>query len=513
MKTKYLFIASLFFALPMFSQETYEGAEIATEDLNGTARYVGMGGAMDALGADISTISSNPAGIGMFRKSTAALSVGLVNQMDAHKFNNQGTTNVSFDQIGFVVAMKSGKNGFMNVGFNYHKSRNFNQILSAANTLGGASANRLTANKDYARVFNLSYDSGQDIYGSNDLTYSQADDLYENYLLLGDQNGFNAEAFGYDKAMTGYIGQYDINLSGNINDRVYLGLTMGFHDVHYKNWSTYHETYPGMGDLYYDDYRHITGSGVNVALGVIFRPIEYSPFRVGVSVSSPTFYNLTSSNYTSLETNNDGNLTLDNVYDYKFYTPWRFGLSLGHTIGNNIALGASYEFSSFKGCDARIDDGTTYYWDDWYGPGYVDHSHSDQAMNDNIDETLKAVHTFKLGVEYKPIPEVSLRAGYNYVSPVYDEGGWKEVAAQSPGVSYTSDPSFTNWKATNRFTLGAGYTFGKFNVDLAYQYSARNGDYYAFTDSDTDLTGVNKAPKTEVNFKRNQFIMTLGYRF
>ena len=56
MKTKYLFIASLFFALPMFSQETYEGAEIATEDLNGTARYVGMGGAMDALGADISTI-------------------------------------------------------------------------------------------------------------------------------------------------------------------------------------------------------------------------------------------------------------------------------------------------------------------------------------------------------------------------------------------------------------------------------------------------------------------------
>ena len=41
------------------AQETYENANLATQDLNGTARYVGMGGALDALGADISTISTN----------------------------------------------------------------------------------------------------------------------------------------------------------------------------------------------------------------------------------------------------------------------------------------------------------------------------------------------------------------------------------------------------------------------------------------------------------------------
>ena len=36
------------------AQETYDNAQLATKDLNGTARYVGMGGAMEALGADLS---------------------------------------------------------------------------------------------------------------------------------------------------------------------------------------------------------------------------------------------------------------------------------------------------------------------------------------------------------------------------------------------------------------------------------------------------------------------------
>ena len=67
MKSKYIFFAvSLFTALSVNAQETYENAKLAGEDLNGTARYVGMGGAMEALGADISTIGTNPAGLGLF---------------------------------------------------------------------------------------------------------------------------------------------------------------------------------------------------------------------------------------------------------------------------------------------------------------------------------------------------------------------------------------------------------------------------------------------------------------
>ena len=41
------------------------------------------------------------------------------------------------------------------------------------------------------------------------------------------------------------------------------------------------------------------------------------------------------------------------AYSYKVYTPWKFGLSLGHTIGKNVALGAVYEYSDYSSLDSR----------------------------------------------------------------------------------------------------------------------------------------------------------------
>ena len=64
---KHIFFASMLMAsMTAAAQETYQDAKLAAPQLTGTARYVGMGGAMEALGADISTISSNPAGVGLF---------------------------------------------------------------------------------------------------------------------------------------------------------------------------------------------------------------------------------------------------------------------------------------------------------------------------------------------------------------------------------------------------------------------------------------------------------------
>ena len=131
MNKKYFTAALLVLAVaPAMAQEAYDAANMATEDLNGTARYVGMGGALDALGADISTISTNPAGIGMFRHSMVSTSFGLVSQEGASSFSNANKTNMSFDQIGFVYSSRTGLNSFINFGFNFHKSRNFDQILS-----------------------------------------------------------------------------------------------------------------------------------------------------------------------------------------------------------------------------------------------------------------------------------------------------------------------------------------------------------------------------------------------
>ena len=78
MKKVYLLAAVAMMAAQLQAQnvilDTYVGAQLATEDLNGTARYVGMGGAMEALGADLSTMSTNPepAPLDWYRRAKAS---------------------------------------------------------------------------------------------------------------------------------------------------------------------------------------------------------------------------------------------------------------------------------------------------------------------------------------------------------------------------------------------------------------------------------------------------------
>ena len=140
MKKFAIMITSVLATLTVSAQETYENARLMETDLNGTARYVAMGGAMDALGADISTISTNPAGIGLFRHSMVSTSFGIVSQEGAKNFRSGDKTNASFDQIGFVWSNRTNKTSFFNFAFNFHKSQNFDYILSAAGQLDGNSS-------------------------------------------------------------------------------------------------------------------------------------------------------------------------------------------------------------------------------------------------------------------------------------------------------------------------------------------------------------------------------------
>ena len=511
MKKLYISVVALSLCgMPAMAQETYENTRLIDNDLNGTARYVGMGGAMEALGADISTMSSNPAGIGLFRKSKVDLSLGLVSQQDATKFNSLDKTNASFDQLGFVYVLNKTSNSGFNVGFNYHKSRNFDQILGAANTLTNASQNKLTYQKFRNKIFT----------NKKSMTYNQLDGLYMDNLLYNKDAGkyYNYPATGYlyNEENKGYISEYDVSLSGNINNRVYLGLTFGLHDVHYRNYSEYTENFVANADkipgLTLNDNREITGTGYDVKFGAIFRPFEENAFRVGVYVNTPTWYDLTTSNYSTMT---DGTTTVPTreSYDFRVDTPWKFGLSLGHTINNVVALGATYEYADYSAMSTRIKDGG--YFDSWYGT-YYESSHKDDAMNAHTQATLKGVHTLKLGAEFKVMPEWSVRLGYNYLSAMFNEDGAKNGSIASPGSYYASSTSFVNWKDTNRFTCGVGYAHKNFNVDLAYQYSAQNGEYFPFMnyyEGNTPSNEDNIATATKVNNKRHQLLLTLGYRF
>ncbi|MBQ2523124.1 MAG: hemin receptor, partial [Prevotella sp.] len=141
-------------SMSMMAQETYENTKLAETDLNGTAKYVGMGGALEALGADISTMGTNPAGIGLFRNSSISASMGLRNQQDAHTFSHGSKTQISFDQVGFVYASPNyDGTSFLNFGFTYRKSRDFNQIINASAALDNASQNKLSYQKLRNGVF------------------------------------------------------------------------------------------------------------------------------------------------------------------------------------------------------------------------------------------------------------------------------------------------------------------------------------------------------------------------
>lgn len=529
------------------AQETYDNAQLATKDLNGTARYVGMGGAMEALGADLSTIGTNPAGIGMFRRGMVAGSFGFNTLSDAKSFGNANKTNMSFDQAGFVYSMRSGRHSMLNFGFNYTKSKNFDQILTAAGRLNNASQNKLSAMKNANGVYTLQ-DKNNGLV-SNSGAYSQADYLYSNVLfnhydannpndpnnamlsegdkgvIVNQTTGlpvyYNATGYDFGRSTTGYIGQYDFNVSGNSNDRFYWGFTIGIYDVHYNSSSLYSESLvdgnTAIGDVAMNDERKITGTGFDVKAGLIFRPAEESPFRIGLYVHTPTWYDLTTRNYTVL--NNNTNEAYGSTergkssesYDFKFYTPWRFGVSLGHTVGNYLALGATYEYADYTTNDIRVNDGGEVdYWGNYY-----ETSSRDEAMKQNIKNSLKGVHTVKVGMEFKPEKNFAVRLGYNYQSAMYNKNGFKDGSLESYGTYYASTTDYTNWKDTHRFTAGVGYNYGKFSFDLAYQYSQTNGDFYPFMSyvDNSEPKFDNVCDAVKVSNKRNQLLFTVGYKF
>ena len=541
MKSKYIFFAvSLFAALSANAQETYENAKLAGEDLNGTARYVGMGGAMEALGADISTIGTNPAGIGLFRHSNVSISGGLLMQSDGKDFSNGKKTNLSFDQIGGVYSTRSGQKSFINFGFNYHKGKNFDYILNAANSLDGSSQNKqsyikgMLANENSGGFFVDKNKYGENIGYVNSTsenvayTWSQIDYLYWNNLIpdknTGRLNYESASGYNLARANTGYIGNYDFAVSGNFNDRVYLGLTFGMKDVNYKGYSEYRENFSNAGGVLVRDERKITGSGFDITAGVIVRPVAESPFRIGAYVKSPTWYDLTTSNNTRLVYSpsttsvRSTDSSISNSYDFKMWTPWKFGFSLGHTIGNNIALGATYEYENYANINSRVNNGGYY---DYYYDQYYESSIPDKNMNAHTKEVLKGVSTLKLGIEYKPVSNVALRMGYNYVGAKYASDAQKDPGLASLGTAYSSTTDYTNWGEINRFTLGVGYQVKKFNIDLAYQYSAQKGSFAPFsnvkdvtyTSGTTKITESNIASNTDVKNNRSQLLLTLGYRF
>lgn len=535
-------------ALAMFTvvgagaQTIYDATNIAQKELNGTARFVGMGGAMGALGGDISTIGTNPAGIGIYRSNDAMLTFGYsMTGTESNYVGNKFEMNKSrwsFDNAGFVIASKIGNHTplrYVNFGFNYHKSKSFYKNMTMQGLMGSIDNQYVSQVRSMAQQANDAQDyvgsnlpwKSNDIYRDNDAGWLGAVGYQGSLFFVNRQTGhldsydpyIPSEANAYFLSRErGGVDQYDFNVSFNVNDRFYFGVTLGAYDVDYNKYSLYDEKYAYTleGDTHvYDDegyslesFNRIHGSGFDFKFGAIFRPIEDSPLRIGLAVHTPIYYKLTYTTGALLTSDlylpdNAGNEHLtrttvdtysalggrDMDRDFKLQTPWVFNASLGYTVGNYLALGAEYEYEDYSSMKFKYPEGDEMAWE-----------------TGEADLCMKGVSTLRLGAEYKPIPAFSLRAGYNYSTAAYKEDAIKAL----PSNSINTDTDFANSKSMNTFTLGIGYRFSSFYADLAYKFDTYKSDFYPFYN---DINGLVTPPTTEVTNTRSKVLFTLGMRF
>jgi len=309
----------------------------------------------------------------------------------------------------------------------------------------------------------------------------------------------------------GGIDQYDFNIAFNISDRVYLGLTIGAYDVDYTKSYYYSEDYGDKQNYNIGSMNRISGSGFDFKMGAIIRPFEDSPFRIGLAVHTPTFYRLTYTTSAYLESNiwmhnNDtGKDELLNSYfdtykelnnkdmnrEFRLKTPWKYNVSLGYTVGQNLAIGAEYEYEDYSSVKFRYPEGDKM-----------------EFETNAAKMVMKGVNTFRIGAEYKVIPQFAFRLGYNYSSSIFKNGAIKYL----PYNSVNTDTDFANSKSLSNYTLGIGYRGTMIYADLAYKFSSYKEDFYPFYNEFNDR-GIVTPNVTKITNTRSQVLFTLGMRF
>ena len=508
-----LLVLALSFAAQAQDSYTNERLTNSSSDVIGTARYVGMGGALGALGADISVISWNPAGIGLYRKNDIALTFGGL--WGKSYINEENRGKGTFDQAGFVYNIKKDSESwpYVNFAFNYQKKINFNHNFYADNpNLGGLSQlDELSQLTEFYKPIDdgTSYNLTELVLSNNkDGLFFDKDGLY---------NPYRSYANYYTHHSTGALQSFDFNLSTNISNRAFLGLTVGIDNMHYRGWTDYYEV--GEGGYGLNDYDiRVSGTGVNVKLGGIVRPFGDSPFRVGFAVETPTWYRLKRSSYFYFY-DTDGMKTPDghSYLRYKLRTPWKVRASIGSTVGSVLAWDVDYEYAAYGSTKMSYPN----YEDSWKG------NTKDMDMNQLTRDNLRGTHTLRVGLEANATKNLAFRLGYNLSTSAYKKNiSFDQYNLNSYAMDHSSSTSYMRMGTTNILTLGMGYRWKNFYIDLAYKLRNQYGYFYAF---DTNYTNFNTgdpvflgnnidlADRTidpvDVNLTRHAITCTMGFKF
>lgn len=512
MKKIFILSAMLMIGMSAEAQDTYLNERLSntSNDLIGTSRYVSMGGAMGALGSDMSVIDWNPAGIALMRRNDISFTGSVIWDKDGTKSVKKAKPMLG--QFGAVFCLplnnEKGMNN-LNMGVAFHNKKNFNNsfyangALASDGMLGLSQMDQITAllneygtTDRYGVMPNLAATAGE-------FWYEDKKDPSKDYSFLG-YNGdamqnpyFNicrGQNYSYWQHTWGTVQGFDFNLSGNLNDRFYWGLTLGFDNLRYRMSNKYYEkcanpdgpdgSQEGTYSVYGDQI--INGFGLNAKIGITVLPFENNPFRFFIALETPTAYGLNSSTKVQIEdhANRCSTKPIEGFLKYRLRTPVKFRMGIGTTIGKHVAMEADYEVSAGKMMRMSYPTGVDY--NDTQisvlGRGDVD-----RAMNVLTEQTIKPMHTVRLGIEARASSKLSFRAGYNFISSPYKDNPKFSQLMESRSMVYSIGTNYMKMKPTNIITLGAGYRWKHCYFDMAYKIQAQKADFYAFDVDDAKL--------------------------
>lgn len=563
MKKLILSALALTTAAATFAQSPIDAMQLSQTELRGTARFMSMAGAFTALGADLSAINQNPAGIGMYRGSDVGLTLGI--DINSNKTSwtggsdTQTKTTANLNNAGYVGTYNFGAANDYSVswGFTYNRLYRFNRMYNGnLSGFGNSLTNYIASLTDGVNPEDLwmsdshgkelfPYDNYSDnapdwmsilFYNSgmiNSETVEDGGDIYETDQYRGmwqnggvDSNGNRVRATSgaadFLIREKGHADEYDINFGGNVKNVFYWGISVGITDLNWTReyWYAEHLENSLMpvapagyqlashSDTELYSFHRIDGTGANFKVGAILKPIN--ELRIGLAVHTPTYYTLSSTGFGSTMFNMtpagagrsfDGEeSTPIDSYDFNLNTPWKLMAGVAGVIGGRGILSFDYEYDAFGDMKLKWDDGTDMTYN-----------------NDNIKKYYKGTSTIRLGGEFRATPQLSVRAGYSYstsaAKPELKDANTAYGKSYGEVSTAGQDPSYRVNDDTQYITCGLGYKYQGLYFDLAYVYKHRTSTFNAFTPFTDAYADWSTAPSAKLTDNKSQIVATIGYRF
>ena len=439
---------------PMFlmAQSDSDLFDFSSVYYQGTAKSAAMGNAMGAVGSDFSAITINPAGLGLFRKSTFVFTP---------EFYAISTESDYKDSYGSDRAYKLPVN---NVGLTWTQEISNSSLKSVSFALGINKLNNYTF-QSYVNGNNPNtslidayieelYQNGIfNDYALEDYSPNSIFPLWETYLLdFYDDNTINSDVpqgglnqqFGVSKR--GSSREFNLAAGFNIEEKVFLGVSVNIPYFDKTVKKDYKETNLYSGSFRNWEQEEIvknSGVGINAKLGAIVYPAKW--LRLGAAFHTPTIYKVDESwgteTWSSFNNAAHHYLSPTGTYSYTVTTPYRLNASAAFIFGNYGMITADYEFIDYSKMRASS----------------YDYNYS--SFNDYIRKTYNTTSNVRFGTEWR-WQTMAFRAGYAFYG--------------SPFGINKSDYRMDS------YSCGFGFTYHVFTLDLAYVFSQRHNSYQLY---------------------------------